>query len=136
MNSQDKRKSHTYRKYMAVHTCFFVQWRLQPCMKNGFFNSGNGCRCIFKVFLKQKAEELLKIYFIWSSHVECVKHSFVLSIMCVSVRIGSNVRVTVLFFIRNMFHFQGSFSSLSYPKLTNKLSYQQILHLHVRRLTP
>ena len=37
-----------------------------------FLNSGNGCRSILNVFLKQKAEELLEICFIWSSHAECV----------------------------------------------------------------
>ena len=40
--------------------------------------------------LMQKVEELLEIYFIWFSYVECVRHSFVLSIMRMSVRLGPN----------------------------------------------
>ena len=42
----------------------------------------------------EKAGELLVIYFIWSSHGECLRHSFILSIMRVGVRIGPNACVT------------------------------------------
>lgn len=42
-----------------------------------FFKLGNGCRWILNVTLMQMAEELLEMYFIWSSHAECMKHSFV-----------------------------------------------------------
>ena len=42
----------------------------------------------------EKAGELLVIYFIWSSHGKCLRHSFILSIMRVGVRIGPNACVT------------------------------------------
>ena len=46
------------------------------------------------MFLKQKAEELLEIYFILVSLAECVRHSLVLSIMQVNMRIGPNTCIT------------------------------------------
>ena len=84
-NSWDKRKSHIYREYMVGHTCFFHAMVCVTMHEKCFvfsFKSINGCRCILNVILMQKAKELLEIYFICSTQAECVRHSFVLSIMC------------------------------------------------------
>ena len=64
-------------------------------MKNGFFlHQEMVADAFWDVFLKQKAEELLEMYFIWYSHDECMRHLFVLSTMCVSMRLGPNACVT------------------------------------------
>ena len=94
MNSPDNWKPHMYREYTVRHTCFFVQWCAWPSWKTGFFTLGDGCRYILDVFSKRKAEELLEIYFIWVSLAECARHSLVLSIMQVNVRIGPNTCIT------------------------------------------